>query len=502
MTAEALVGHNMLDHVHEDDRASVRGRIAEVLAGGRPIASENRVVGVGGQVRWIAWTNGVQVEDGEPLLHSVGRDITEQRLLQQEVRDSSDFIRKVTDSLPVRIAYVDHERRYRFINLTHCQRFEMPREVILGRTRDELLGHATPTPIDAHIAAALAGQPQRFEYDEPFGGELRRFEVRLVPDIDPAGEVHGYFYVGLDITDRSRAERSLRTLTLEAQRQSDILRLVADAIPTTVVVVNAEGRYRFVNRAFEELSGWPRDQIIGRTPGEVLGPAEVARRRPYIQQAMAGQAVTFELDHPGPDGTRWQRLSCIPLRLAGGEVDGFVGLSQDITQQRREQERLTELSQRDPLTGLLNRTGFELAIDRNIQSGRGAGLALLYIDLDRFKPVNDQHGHPVGDRLLTQVAQRLAGLVRPVDAVARLGGDEFAIVLVDLTRPAPAEAVAAKVVAALAEPFEIDGMSLSIGASVGVAHGADPAGGSADLIRRADVQLYRAKADGRARWSS
>ncbi|MDP4300209.1 sensor domain-containing protein [Leptothrix discophora] len=501
-TPAALVGRSLYEHVPEAERAAVQALIAEVLASGRSVWSENRILNGQGQTRWIAWTNGVQVEGGETLLLSVGRDVTERRRLEEELRDSAAFVRNVADKLPLRIAYVDRERRYRYVNEAHCKRFGLTREQVLGRTRDELLGHATPTPIDARIKAVLAGQAQQFEYDEPFDGELRRFEVRLVPDQREDGEVHGYFYLGQDITERARSERALRAISLDAQRQSDILRLVADAIPTTVVVVSAEGRYRFVNRAFERMTGRPREQIVGRTPVDILGAVEADRRRPYIAQALAGETVSFELDKPGEDGMHWFELNCIPLRLAGGEVDGFVGISQDITQQRREQVRLTELSQRDPLTGLLNRAGFELAMERHIQSGGGARLGLLYIDLDRFKPVNDQHGHAVGDRLLAQVAQRLTGLVRPVDAVARMGGDEFTILLVDLAQRAHAEAVAAKVVAALGLPFEVDSLQLVIGASVGVAHGVEAEGGATGLVRRADERLYRAKADGRGRLAS
>jgi diguanylate cyclase (GGDEF)-like protein len=158
-----------------------------------------------------------------------------------------------------------------------------------------------------------------------------------------------------------------------------------------------------------------------------------------------------------------------------------------------------ELSQRDPLTGLLNRAGFESRLERLTLAGAGATLGLLYIDLDRFKPVNDNHGHPVGDRLLQTVAQRLEGLVRPTDAVARLGGDEFAIVLVDLGAQVDAETVAAKVVAAIAHPFDLDGRVVVIGASVGVAFGVPPPGDWRELIGQADAMLYRAKNAGRGR---
>ena len=126
----------------------------------------------------------------------------------------------------------------------------------------------------------------------------------------------------------------------------------------------------------------------------------------------------------------------------------------------------------------------------------------MYIDLDRFKPVNDRHGHSTGDHLLRAVAQRLAGLVRPTDAVARLGGDEFVVLLSGAGTLANAEIVADKVVAAVAAPFDVDGLRLEIGASVGVAFGVEPGGDRRELIRRADAALYRAKASGRGRHST
>jgi diguanylate cyclase (GGDEF)-like protein/PAS domain S-box-containing protein len=623
-----LVGKNLFDFVVEADRPAVRAVIADVLSSGRPRSTENRVASAAGDERWVAWTNGLQHEDGDVLLHSVGRDVTdrkrvdaalresraflgrmgrvagvggwqldlrsgvvvwndetrrihdvgpgyeptlaaanefyaapardavaaalregmetgkpwdlevpfvtaagrglwvrtqgeverengvavrlvgaiqdisERKALEHEIAEREAFVRKITDSLPVRIAYVDGDRRYRFVNLAHCRRFGRSREEILGRTRDELLGGAGPTSVDGRIQAVLAGEAQRFEYEDSVDGVAHRFDIQLMPDLAEDGHVRGYFYTGLEVTERSRAEEALRDLTLEAQRQSDVLRLVTEAIPSTVVVVGIDTRYRFANRAFEQYCGLPREQIIGRTAIEVLGADEVARRRPFMMRALAGESVIFTLDYPGPDGATWLELNCIPLRLSGGAVDGFVGISQDITAQRREQTRLTELSQRDPLTELLNRAGFEQALERRIQAGDGAALGLLYIDLDRFKPVNDRHGHAVGDRLLRMVAQRLGGLVRPTDAVARLGGDEFAILLVDVGTMVNARVVADKVVGAIGEPFDVDGRALQIGASVGVAFGIPATGNGRELVERADAKLYDAKAAGRGRHAS
>jgi diguanylate cyclase (GGDEF)-like protein/PAS domain S-box-containing protein len=498
----SMPGHNLFDFVLAVDREDVRQRLARVLASGETSHSEHRMVDGEGRESWVVWTNRVQREGDESLVCSIGHDVTRRRTLELEGVEREAFVRNITDSLPLRIAYVDRDQRFRFVNQTHCRRFGRTREEILGRTREELLGKPNSPEIAASMAAAMAGTIQRFEYDELVDGVSRRFDIQLIPDIDPAGCVRGFFYFGLDITDRANAEQALRTLTLEAQSQSDILRLVTEAIPATVVVVGADGRYRFANGAFERYCGLPRDRIIGHTAVEVLGADEVARRRPWMQRAFAGESVTFALDYARPEGTTWLELSCIPLRLAGQGVDGFVGIAQDITSQRREQDRLTALSQRDPLTGLLNRAGFEQILQRQADAGLGATLGLLYIDLDRFKPVNDQHGHAMGDRLLQAVARRLTGLVRPTDAVARLGGDEFVILLANAGALAHCDAVADKVVAAIAAPFDVDGQALHIGASVGVAFGVEPGADRGELIRRADAALYRAKASGRGRYEN
>ncbi|HMX11353.1 MAG TPA: diguanylate cyclase [Burkholderiaceae bacterium] len=282
------------------------------------------------------------------------------------------------------------------------------------------------------------------------------------------------------------------------QRQTDILRLVTEAIPATVVVVGGDNRYHFVNSAFERYAGLPRDQILGRTAMDVLGEVEVARRRPWMKRALTGETVRFTLDYATPDGTQWLELTCIPLKMAGGEVDGFVGIGQDVTQQKLEQDRLTDLARRDPLTGLFNRLGFEQQIEYLVRQGRGGQLGLLYIDLDAFKPVNDTHGHAAGDRVLEQFAHRLKALVRPTDVVARLGGDEFAVLLVGLREAANAAVVAGKVVHAATAPFDTDVGPLHIGASVGAAFAVNPELGWRELIARADAQLYVAKAAGRS----
>jgi diguanylate cyclase (GGDEF)-like protein/PAS domain S-box-containing protein len=286
-------------------------------------------------------------------------------------------------------------------------------------------------------------------------------------------------------------------------RQSQIETLIAvtEAIPAMIAVNGPDERYRFVNRAFERWFGVSSAAMIGRTSLQVLGPAEYERSRPWINKVMAGETVSFEKEFVNRRPPVHIAVSFIPLRLASGELDGYVTVAQDVTHHREEAVRLLQLSERDTLTGLLNRRGFENYLEQAIAAGGAPTLALLYVDLDHFKPVNDLYGHPVGDVVLREFAQRLRQLVRPNDAVARLGGDEFAIVLSGVPSKDQGVVVADKILAAAHAPFEIGERHLSIGASVGLAYDASDNEGLTGLIKRADAMLYQAKAAGRGRWA-
>lgn len=468
--------------------------IDNAIATGAPWNLELAFVTARGRRLWVR-TQGQAELDGERVVRLVGalQDITERKTLQIRLAESERFVRKITDNVPVRLAYGDREGRYRFVNQAHCQRFGLRRDQIIGHTRDELMVGRTSENVDGRVAAVLAGTEQRFEFEEMVDGRLVRIESRLLPDIDETGEVRGFYAIGVDVTERSAAER-------EQRRQAATLRSVTEAIPALVAVVGADGRYRFVNSAFERWSGRPREALIGCTMAQVLGPREHQRSLPWIERALAGETVSFEKEFGPHDAVQHLSISYIPLIVENGEVDGFVAVAFDITQHKQEEGRLLELAERDPLTGLMNRAGFERFTETRLAQARpGHMLALIYVDLDHFKPVNDRHGHAVGDVLLQQFAQRMSAVVRPSDAVARLGGDEFAIALIGVRERRHAEAVAAKLIAAASAPFEVDGLQLRIGASAGVAFAGDAGFDLRQLIAEADARLYEAKAAGRGR---
>lgn len=412
---------------------------------------------------------------------------------EHALADREQFLRLITDNLPVRIGYVDNQRRYQFVNRAQAERFHLTPGAVLGHSPRMLIKRAPDPVVSARVDDALMGRPQRFEFDDAQDdGAVRRIDCQLIPHLDTDGKVLGLFTTGVDITERAETERALL-------RQTATLQSVAELIPALVAVLDAQGRYRFVNGAFERWHDRQRADVIGRTMHELLGHAEYDSVLPWIVRALAGEEVSFELHFPARSHGQHLAVHYIPLRLDNGALDGFVAVGQDITPHREEAQRLLGLAQRDALTGLLNRAGLQQWLQFQQAHGDAAQIGLLCIDLDRFKPVNDQHGHPVGDALLQGFAERLRRLVRPTDAVVRMGGDEFAVLLAGVRGSPALQTVADKVLQAAHQPFAVGALQLQIGASVGTAMGLDPLGGWDELLARADAMLYRAKSEGRGR---
>src|SRR5258706_3310253 len=242
-------------------------------------------------------------------------------------------------------------------------------------------------------------------------------------------------------------------------------------------------------------------ELAGRHLGDVLDADEYQAIQPHLQRALAGETVVFEREYRRMRSYRCFEATARPeWDVEHKTVTGVHVTTQEVTETRRRLSELAQLSQLDHLTQLLNRKGFDARLAQAVDAARQnrRTLALLYIDLDGFKPVNDIHGHGVGDALLCAFSRRLARLVRSDDAVARLGGDEFAVVLPAIADPRIAERLAAAIVKMAATPFDIDGARIAIGASVGVALPSLQAHEQAEtVVRLADAMLYEAKRAGK-----
>lgn len=296
--------------------------------------------------------------------------------------------------------------------------------------------------------------------------------------------------VMLDITDRKTAEQDL---VLAAK--------VFEGSREAVMILDDQGRVLSVNRAFTAITGFRADEVR-KAPVNLFDPAR------YDPDFLASVWASASRD-AGWEGEVWLRRRdelAFPARLRVGVVRGaderpsqYVLIFEDISERKAQEDRIRHLAQHDFLTGLPNRALLEDRLKQAVPLAQrnGTRLGVMFLDLDRFKIINDSLGHETGDALLKQVARRLIGSVRAADTVSRQGGDEFVILLQDLDTPDHAAAVARKVLEVLAEPFVLDGLTLSVTPSMGIAVFPDDGADFQTLLKNADAAMYHAKSLGR-----
>jgi diguanylate cyclase (GGDEF)-like protein/PAS domain S-box-containing protein len=300
-----------------------------------------------------------------------------------------------------------------------------------------------------------------------------------------------------DISERKRAEAVL-------VQQQATLRALTDAIPALVAFIDNDERYQFCNRQSQTIFNIDPESMLGRSLLEFYGEELYQQVKPHIDAALAGQAVIYERAIPTALGMRHQECRHIPQMDNTGQPNGFYVTAWDITERKTQELEWQSRASIDHLTGLLNRSAFEEMLARALlrHKQNGNALALLYLDVDRFKHINDTYGHAAGDALLKTFAECLKIAVRTTDFVARLGGDEFCVVLDNIKTAANAINVAEKILELARAPLQFEGHTLAISTSIGIAFVEGFAGlphelNGADYIARADAALYQAKQAGR-----
>ena len=373
-----------------------------------------------------------------------------------------------------------------------------------GQTIDQTGARLVHPDDEEHVIRALdevrSGPPgaegsfeARFRRHDDEWRWLEAIVRNLIDDPD----IGGLLINARDVTDRRQAEVRL-------QRSEDDLRSVLEASPDLIARFDRDLRLLYVNPAAERATGLRSDQMVGRTIRQLHAPADLVDlwdtnlRRAFD----AGSAGEFDYPFETPYGPRWFHTRMVPEWAAGGSVDRVLVVIRDVTERKAAEEELTRKTLHDPLTGLPNRVllldRVGLALDR---LGRTGGVvAVLFLDLDRFKDVNDTLGHAAGDRLLVEVGKRLSTASRPGDTVARLAGDEFVLVCGELGTEHDAAIVARRLDLALGAPIDYRGRIVSITASTGIATSSTPRCNPRDLVGDADAAMYRAKRNGRARY--
>jgi diguanylate cyclase (GGDEF)-like protein/PAS domain S-box-containing protein len=496
-----------LARVHPEDRLRIRELNARCLAGEISWDAEYRIVRPDGEVRWVH--EATRREDASRLVGFV-RDVTlevqarealEQhgRQASRRAQDLGDLLDSLSD-IVVR-ALPDTTRLY--VNAAYERVFGLPRESVVGTRYVDRLAEAERVELLARLRQLTPARPvQRYLREESGidGGRLWiEWDERGVFDDD--GRLVEIRSIGRDLTERVLAQRRLEA------SEARLTRALAVARRGLCDFDRRHGS-TYLTAAAAELLGLPRETVS--LPGDLglLGFAyedDRGQLEAALDRINRGDGDRVEIEYRvrrGDGSLVWIEAAIEAVeRDASGRPLRVLALIADISERRARAEELEYLARHDPLTGLPNRAAYERSLTEALARARAAGrsLALMMVDLDGFKEINDRHGHPVGDLVLQEVAGRLRRALRKHDLLARLGGDEFVIVVEDWSCPAELVGIAERALQSLAEPIQLGELRLPIAASVGIATSDD--GDDAEGLRtRADQGLYRAKRAGRSRY--
>ncbi len=419
-------------------------------------------------------------------------------VLAERLRESNALLGAVVEAATDGIFVKDAQGRYLLINRAAAALLGKEPADFLGRIDVELMGREAAARSVASDAEAMRSDvPHSSDEALRVDGRERVFWVSKSPLRSRQGQVVGVVVVARDATERTR-----QATALVAAHQR--FRRALEESPIGVGVMDLSGRLIEVNAALAELLGREADEVVGQNELAFTHPADVPMCERSFAMLRDGATESLHMEKRFIDAAGhavWVHLSMALIRDERGAPAQLLTQVLDVTERQRNQDLLAHQALHDSLTGLPNRSllleRIEHALQRRQRDDRNL-VALIFIDLDRFKPINDTLGHSVGDAVLVEVARRLQGLVRAGDTVARLGGDEFTILAEDLESEADAHDVAGRIFEAVAQPFQVSGREVFVGASIGIAYARPRAAvGAETLLRDADTAMYEAKRTGR-----
>jgi diguanylate cyclase (GGDEF)-like protein/PAS domain S-box-containing protein len=453
-----------------------------------PWSGEMACTRADGSTAWVQRTV-VPIRDDDGTLRKficLDIDVSRLKAIERTLQEEKERAEVTLHSIDNGVITVDAERRIRYANPAAQRIVGRPAAWLRGRPVDEVL---TLQPGQSPRRADRGDRVQPVAVRLP-DGQRALIDLFTAPLHDGAGERTGEVLALRDVTAEQHNRQELERLSLAVQHSA-----------SAILITDPAGRIDYVNPKFTEMTGFTRDEIRGQTP-RFLKSGEVA---PEVYDtlwaaARAGQPWRGELLNRRKDGsTFWSSVTVTVASDEQGRPRQFVSVMEDVSERKEAEATIHRLAYFDALTALPNRRMFmERAVDA-VKAARATGqtLAACYLDLDGFKDVNDSLGHPVGDALLAEVGRRIGASLHPQDFLGRLGGDEFALLLHDAASTGGVAAVGQRIIERLEEVFVVEGHEIFISTSIGVSMFPHDGQDVADLLRKADMALYQAKAAGK-----
>ena len=436
---------------------------------------------------------------GEPIgFRSVTRDVTKKKETEKALRRSEEKYRSILEDVAEGYSELDLRGNLTFFNGSLLE--------IYGYTRDELMHMNYRQYMDEENAKKVyqaynkvytTGKPDREIKHEIIrkDGTRRYLENSVSRILDADGQPLGFRGVVRDITERRRAEEALR-------QSEEKYRTIIENMQDGYFEIDLTGSYTFANDALCKRQGYSKEELIGMDNRQFQDETNAKKTyQAFNEIYRTGEPVkALDMEVIRKDGTKGiSEVSVSLIKDAQGNPIGFRGVSRDVTERKREEEEVAYMATHDSLTGLPNRTLFSDRLTMALTQARRTqkNIAVMLLDLDYFKDVNDTLGHSMGDHLLRAVGNRLSGLLRKGDTIARIGGDEFLLLLPELLQIEYATTLAQKILHAFREPFAFNDHQLHITTSIGIAIFPDDGDNADTLMKNADIAMYRTKNKGR-----
>ena len=496
-----IIGHTGVAVFGRETAGAFKQSFARAVNGER-LHTEHEVVVDGGK-RFLSadWLPDVQPGASVRGVYFVLQDIGEAKQARLAYEESLREMQRAMDSVALPISFVDTDEKLRFVNHTTTAWYGRSTEELIGLPMRDLMSDDDYRFAQPYIQAALGGEAVQYEREMRYHDGARRWVlIRYVATRDEQDVVTGFYTTATDIQSRKKQEIAL-------QQANGLLTAHFENTPLASFTLDGKGRVTRWSSQAETLFGWRRDEVI-ETPFAELGLVTRDLLPDFLPDerdpdtALGNTRLHVVEAHRRDGSTVTCEWHIAALRNAAGRITSSLALIQDVSQRVEAEKRLTEIAQRDTLTRLLNRNALEPTLRAFIERARqgNTGVAVLFLDLDHFKNINDTLGHRVGDLMLIEVAAILRHCVRAEDEVARIGGDEFMVVIGHARPKAIAHETAQRIITALGTPIRVENQRLSVTSSIGIAVYPDHGRAPEALIRSADLAMYRAKENGKNRF--